>query len=212
MGRLSEALGCDPFEVMSLFCRDTHLNISPAYLKPGFAFGGSCLPKDLRATLYMANSRDTELPLMASVLPSNRLHIQHAIHKILATGKRKIGLIGLSFKSGTDDLRESALVVLAESLIGKGMQLSIYDPAVQFASLIGSNRKYIAQTIPHIDTLMVPACDAVIRSSDVVIAGIHDDKIMDCLRANLRPDQILLDLVGLPGRDTLRCEYHGICW
>jgi GDP-mannose 6-dehydrogenase len=212
VGRLCEALGCDPFEVMSMVCRDTQLNISPAYLKPGFAFGGSCLPKDLRATLYMAKSRDAKLPLLASLLPSNQIHIQHAVDKILASGKRKIGLIGLSFKSGTDDLRESPLVILAETLLGKGMQLAIYDPEVQLASLLGSNRKYIQQTIPHITGLMAKDCDEVIRSADLVVAGIWGPKIMDCLRANLRPDQILLDLVGLPERGTLTCEYHGICW
>jgi GDP-mannose 6-dehydrogenase len=124
VGRLCEALGCDPFEVMSMVSRDTQLNISLAYLKPGFAFGGSCLPKDVRATLYMAKSRDAVLPLMASLLPSNLVHIQHAMDKVLSSGKRRIGLVGLSFKSGTDDLRESPLVSLAESLIGKGMQLS----------------------------------------------------------------------------------------
>jgi GDP-mannose 6-dehydrogenase len=125
--RLCEALGVDPFQVMDLVCKDRQLNISPAYLKPGFAFGGSCLPKDLRATLHLAKSRDVELPMHASVLGSNRLHIEHAITKVLATGKRRVGMIGLSFKSGTDDLRESPLVLMAEHFIGKGLSLLVYD-------------------------------------------------------------------------------------
>jgi GDP-mannose 6-dehydrogenase len=212
MGRLCEAFGCDPFEVMSLMSRDTHLNISPAYLRPGFAFGGSCLPKDLRATLHMAKSRDVELPLMASLMQSNHVHVQRAIEKTLAFGKRKVGMIGLSFKSGTDDLRESPLVTLAEYLIGKGMELSIYDPEVHLATLIGSNRKYLEQTIPHIGALLATDCAEVVHSVDLIIIGIHNDAIMNCLCANVRPDQILLDLVDLPGRAKLSCEYHGLCW
>jgi GDP-mannose 6-dehydrogenase len=157
--RLCEALGVDPFEVMDLVCQDTQLNISRAYLKPGFAFGGSCLPKDLRATAHLARMHDVELPMHAAILPSNQVHLDLALRKILATGKRKIGFLGLSFKSGTDDLRESPLVTLAEQLIGKGMQLAVYDPEVRLAQLLGSNRRYIEQHMPHI------SCDRRVRSS-----------------------------------------------
>src|SRR5690606_32384261 len=140
--RLCEALKVDPFEVMSLVCRDTQLNISPAYLKPGFAFGGSCLPKDLRATTYLARTHDVELPMLGGILESNRLQLGRAFDKIMATGKRRVAMIGLSFKTGTDDLRESPLVVLAEQLIGKGIALSVYDPDVSLSRLLGANRRF----------------------------------------------------------------------
>ena len=212
IGRLCEALGCDPLEVMSLVCRDTQLNISPDYLRPGFAFGGSCLPKDLRATLHMAKMFDTELPMLAALLPSNRAHVQHAIDKILASRKRKIGMIGLSFKTGTDDLRESPLVLLAEQLIGKGMELAIYDQDVSMAALIGANRDYIQRTIPHLGALLNESCAHVIQSAELVVLGIDNPSVMDCLRSSLRPDQILLDLVRIPHPRSLPCQYHGICW
>ena len=212
IARLCEALGCDSFEVMNLVCQDTQLNISPAYLKPGFAFGGSCLPKDLRATLYMAKMRDVELLMIDSILRSNRVHVQRAMDKIAATGKRKVGMLGLSFKSGTDDLRESALVTLAENLIGKGYQLSIYDPEVHIASLIGANRSYIEKTIPHIHALMRDTGEEVIRESEIVVAGIGNPQITTCLRDNVRADQVLLDLVHLPAAREWPCEYHGLCW
>jgi GDP-mannose 6-dehydrogenase len=212
VGRLCEAVGCDPLEVMSLFCLDTQLNVSPAYLKPGFAFGGSCLPKDLRGILHMAKMHDTELPMLGSLLPSNRIHIQHAANKILNSGKRKIGMIGLSFKSGTDDLRESPLVLLAEYLLGKGLQLSIYDPEVQLSALIGANRSYIEGVIPHLGNLMTPTCEQVVECADLVVLGILDPAILACLRTHLRPNQILLDLVRVPDRQAIAAQYHGLCW
>ena len=152
--RLCEALGVDPFEVMDLVCRDTQLNISRAYLRPGFAFGGSCLPKDLRATAYLAKTHDVELPMLRGILDSNRAHIEHAIAKVMASGKRRIGMIGLSFKTGTDDLRESPLVTLAEHFIGKGLSLLVYDPEVHLSRLLGANRRFIEQHVPHIGSLM----------------------------------------------------------
>lgn len=214
IGRLCEVLGCDAGEVMSLVCRDTQLNISPAYLKPGFAFGGSCLPKDLRATLHLAKMGDASLPLLASVLPSNQIHLEHAIRKILATGRRSVGMIGLSFKSGTDDLRESPLVLLAEQLIGKGLNLEIYDPEVRLASLIGANRSYIQNAIPHLGALLAESCEKAVESAGLVVLGILNPKILECVQSLLRPDQILLDLVKLPDnvRRSLRCQYQGLCW
>src|SRR5262249_17755370 len=140
IGRLSQAVGVDPHDVMQLVCMDRQLNISSAYLRPGFAFGGSCLPKDLKALLYLAKSSDIELPMLSNILPSNAAHIEHAIEQVLASGRRSIGMIGLSFKAGTDDLRESPLVIMAERFIGKGLHLSIYDPKVNVARLIGANR------------------------------------------------------------------------
>src|SRR3954462_1832699 len=139
---------------MDMMCSDTQLNISKAYLKPGYAFGGSCLPKDLRATLYLAKQRDVELPMMGGILASNRIHVEQAIEKVLATGKRRIGLIGLSFKTGTDDLRESPTVALAEHLIGKGMSLLVYDPEVHLSRLLGANKRFIEEHLPHIGKLI----------------------------------------------------------
>ncbi len=135
---------------MDLVCKDRQLNISPAYLKPGFAFGGSCLPKDLRATMHLAKMRDVELPMHAAILPSNRGHIERAIEKVMATGKRRIGMVGLSFKTGTDDLRESPLVLLAEHFIGKGLSLLVYDPEVHLSNLLGANRRFIEKHMPHL--------------------------------------------------------------
>jgi GDP-mannose 6-dehydrogenase len=212
VARLCEAWGCDPFEVMDLVCQDRLLNVSPAYLKPGFAFGGSCLHKDLRCTLHLAKTRDVELPMLASVLPSNRIHIQKVIDKVLGSGKRRVGMIGLSFKSGTDDLRESALVVLAEELIGRGMWLAVYDPEVQLARLVGANREYAEHEIPHLDSLLCGDCSKVVREAEVIILGRANPDLIACLRAHARPEQLLIDVVGLRDRAGLPCAYSGISW
>ena len=210
--RLCEALGVDPFEVMDLVCQDTQLNISRAYLKPGFAFGGSCLPKDLRATTHLARSHDVELPMHAAILPSNQAHLALALNKILATGKRKIGFIGLSFKTGTDDLRESPLVTLAEQLIGKGMQLQVYDPEVQLSQLLGANRRYIETHLPHIGQLLNPGLEAVIAASELLVVGLSDAAVVEALARHSRADQVLLDLVNLPNRSMLAGRVEGLSW
>jgi len=210
--RLCEALGVDPFEVMNLVCQDRQLNVSPAYLKPGFAFGGSCLPKDLRATVHMAKTRDVELPMLSAILPSNRLHIEHAIAKVMATGRRRIGMLGLSFKSGTDDLRESPLVALAEHFIGKGLNLLVYDPDVQLSHLLGANRRFIEQHVPHIGSLIRSSIEPVIAESDVLVVGMSRPDVMQGIARYGRADQIVLDLAGLPGRSGVPGEYHGLCW
>lgn len=210
--RLCEALGVDAFEVMDLVCQDTQLNISRAYLKPGFAFGGSCLPKDLRATTYLAKTHDIEIPMLAGILPSNRLHLDHALEKILATGKRKIGFIGLSFKTGTDDLRESPLVTLAEQLIGKGMQLSIFDPEVHLARLLGANRSFIEKHLPHIGEMLRPDIAGVIHDSDLIVVGLSGADVASLLASHCRSEQVLLDLVDLPNRVAIRADVQGLCW
>jgi GDP-mannose 6-dehydrogenase len=210
--RLCGALGVDPFEVMDLVCQDTQLNISRAYLRPGFAFGGSCLPKDLRATTYLAKIHDVELPMLGGIMSSNRNHIDLAIQKLLATGKRKIGFIGLSFKTGTDDLRESPLVTLAEQLIGKGMQLSIYDPEVHLSRLLGANRRYIELHLPHIGQLLQPELEKVIDESEVLVLGLTGQEIIDVLAARSRADQMLLDLVHLPEGAPIAARVEGLCW
>ena len=212
MARLCEALGVDPFEVMDLMCRDRQLNISPAYLKPGFAFGGSCLPKDLRATLHHARTRDVDLPMLAHILPSNRAHIDHAIAKVMATGKRRIGMLGLSFKTGTDDLRERPLVALAEHFIGKGLSLLVYDPEVQLSNLLGANRRFIEQHLPHIGSLIHGSIENVIAESDVLVVGLNHPSVAAALARYVRPDQVVFDLVRMPSREGLRGQYQGLCW
>jgi GDP-mannose 6-dehydrogenase len=210
--RLCEALGVDAFEVMDLVCQDTQLNISRAYLRPGFAFGGSCLPKDLRATAYLAKTHDVEIPMLAAIMSSNRNHLDLAIQKLLATGKRKIGFVGLSFKTGTDDLRESPLVTLAEQLIGKGMQLSIYDPEVHLAQLLGANRSFIEKHLPHIGQMLRPDLEGVIDESEVLVVGLAGQTVFDVLENRCRSDQILLDLVNLPNGLSIRAKVEGLCW
>lgn len=210
--RICEAMGVDAFEVMDLVCQDTQLNISKAYLKPGFAFGGSCLPKDLRATQYFAKMRDVELPMLSGILPSNRAHIDHAIQKVMASGKRRIGMIGLSFKTGTDDLRESPLVAIAEHFFGKGLSLLVYDPEVHLSNLLGANRRFIEQHVPHIGSLMKSDLESVIADSDVLVVGLADPKIFDTIKRCVRDDQLVVDLVNMPDRAALRGEYRGLCW
>lgn len=210
--RLCDALGVNAFEVMDLLCHDTQLNISRAYLKPGFAFGGSCLPKDLRATTYLAKMHDVEIPMLAGIIPSNRNHLDLAMHKLLETGMRKIGFIGLSFKTGTDDLRESPLVTLAEQLIGKGKWLSIYDPEVQLAQLLGANRSFIEKHLPHIGKMLQADVDSVIDTSEVLVVGLAGQTVLDRLSSRSRSDQILLDLVNLPNRASIRAKVEGLCW
>jgi GDP-mannose 6-dehydrogenase len=197
---------------MDLVCKDRQLNISPAYLKPGFAFGGSCLPKDLRATLYMSKMRDVDLPMHAGIMQSNRVHIDHAITKVLASGKRRVGMIGLSFKTGTDDLRESPLVLLAEHFIGKGLTLQVYDPEVNLSRLLGANRRFIEQHVPHLGTLMSGDIEKVIAASDVLVVGLNAPGIFEALTRHVRDDQIVLDLVNIPRRETLRGQVTGLCW
>jgi GDP-mannose 6-dehydrogenase len=210
--RLCEALGVDAFEVMELVCKDRQLNISPAYLKPGFAFGGSCLPKDLRATMYMSKMRDVDLPLHAGIMQSNRIHIDHAIAKVLASGKRRVGMIGLSFKTGTDDLRESPLVLLAEHFIGKGLQLQVYDPEVHLSRLLGANRRFIEQHVPHLGSLMRGDIEGVIADSDLLVVGLSDARIFEALAQHVREDQFVLDLVNIPHREKVRGKVTGLCW
>jgi GDP-mannose 6-dehydrogenase len=210
--RLCEALGVDPFQVMDLVCRDTQLNISKAYLKPGFAFGGSCLPKDLRATLHLAKGKDVDLPMHAGILASNREHIDLAIRKVMASGKRRIGMIGLAFKSGTDDLRESPLVLLAEHLIGKGLSVLVYDPDVNLSSLLGANRRYIEHHLPHFGGLLRGELGSVVENSDLLIIGTSDKKTIGQLKELAPSDTTVLDLANIGERQGLRSRYLGLTW
>src|SRR5687767_3693743 len=210
--RLCEALGVDPFTVMDLLCKDRQLNISPAYLKPGFAFGGSCLPKDLRATLHLAKVRDVELPVHAAILPSYRRHVDLAIEKVMATGRRRIAMVGLSFKVGTDDLRESPLVLLAEHFVGKGFDLIVYDPDVHLSNLLGANRRFIEQHMPHLGSLIRSDLARVVADAEVLVVGLNDARTVAALRDLVRPDQIVIDLVGIAGGGPSFGRYEGLCW
>jgi GDP-mannose 6-dehydrogenase len=212
IGNICKELQIDSHDVMDIFCRDEKLNISPYYLKPGFAFGGSCLPKDVRALQYRAKELDLDTPLLSAILPSNSLQIQHAIEQIVDTGKKRVGLLGFSFKSGTDDLRESPMVVLAEALLGKGFALKIYDRNVSLARLVGANKDYIEGQIPHLSSLLCEGIDDVLATSDVIVIGNGLDESRDAI-TRCREDQIVIDLVRVPlsGAEVV-ADYRGICW
>jgi GDP-mannose 6-dehydrogenase len=212
IGRLSQAVDIDARQVMDLVCRDQRLNISPAYLKPGFAFGGSCLPKDLRALTYVGKIKDATLPMLGSVMGSNRAHIDHVLDKIMAAGVRRVAMIGLSFKAGTDDLRESPLVAVAERLIGKGYELRIFDPEVNLSRLIGANKRFIEESIPHIGNLMVDECAKAIAGAHVCVVSLAAPAIVQALANHDNADLAVVDLVGLP-RAQIKCaRYSGVCW
>ncbi|HXU38615.1 MAG TPA: UDP-glucose/GDP-mannose dehydrogenase family protein [Blastocatellia bacterium] len=211
IGNVSKALGVDSHVVMDVFCKDTKLNLSPYYLKPGFAFGGSCLPKDIRAITYKAKELDVEVPLLNSILLSNRQQIERAIDTVLRTGYKNVGVLGLSFKPGTDDLRESPMVTLIETLIGKGLKLTIYDRDVELARLFGANKQYIEREIPHISSLMNSDLSSVIEGSEVVIIGKKEDEFR-VLADKLNNGRVIVDLVRLFEVADARKQYKGICW
>src|SRR5436853_826102 len=197
---------------MDIFCRDDKLNLSPYSMKPGFAFGGSCLPKDVRALQYRAKELDVDLPVIQSILPSNRLQIQQAFDQVLETGMKRVGILGFSFKAGTDDLRESPMVILAEALLGKGLSLRIYDRNVSLARLVGSNKQYIEEQIPHLSSLLCDTTDEVIDGSEVIVVGNQAPEFAEAI-TRCRRGQIVLDLVRLPIYGSLlAAEYRGICW
>ena len=213
MGTMCKHLGVDAQTVTKIFTSDTKLNISPAYLSPGFAFGGSCLPKDLRAIAYKAKELDLKLPLLESLMPSNAEHVDRAVHMVLDTGKKKIAQLGLSFKAGTDDLRESPQVQLIKRLMGEGLEVRIWDEDVSLGRIAGANRQYIEEVIPHIGSVLTDDLEAVLRGADVVILG-NKSASKEQLAKYLKPEQIVIDLVHLD--PTRRPEgvktYEGMCW
>jgi GDP-mannose 6-dehydrogenase len=211
IGNICKGLGIDSHQVMEVFCEDTKLNLSPYYLKPGFAFGGSCLPKDLRAITYKAKELDVETPVLRAVLQSNRLQVERGVEMILRTGSKRVGVLGFSFKAGTDDLRESPMVALIETLIGKGTQLAIYDRDVSLARLFGANKEYIEREIPHISQLMRASVEEVLEHAEVLVIGNKAEEFRD-ITSRLRPGQKLIDLVRLFEDRTTAEAYEGICW
>ena len=212
IGVLSKSLGINSRAVMEVFCKDNKLNLSTYYLRPAFAFGGSCLPKDLRALLYKAKQQDVDLPMLGSLMESNRRHLDHAFELVQKAGEKRVGFLGLSFKSGTDDLRESPVVLLIDRLLGKGYKLAIYDEEVSVSQLIGANRRYIERTIPHISSLMKPTIAEVFAASDVVIVSKGNREFQDAI-ANLSSGKKVIDLVHiLPKNGEPRPGYEGICW
>lgn len=212
IGNICKQHGIDSHHVMEIFCQDTKLNLSPYYLKPGFAFGGSCLPKDLRALVYHGRRADVQSPVLEAILPSNEQQIEKAFDMVRRSGSKSIGVLGFSFKAGTDDLRESPIVELVEKLIGKGYQVRLYDRNVSLANLQGANRAYIEREIPHIASLMADSCDEVVESSDVIIIGNKSTEFRSVLE-NLRPDQKLIDLVRIAEDvPSPNGAYEGICW
>ncbi len=211
IGNLCKSLQIDAHAVMDIFCQDRKLNISSAYLKPGFAFGGSCLPKDLRALAYKAKTEDLQLPILTSILPSNEIQVSRGVQMILDKGNRKVGVLGFSFKAGTDDLRESPVIEVIERLIGKGYDLRIYDRNVNLASLVGANRDYILNRIPHISKLMVPSVAAVLDFAETVVVGNNDPEFRS-LTSQVNEKQKVVDFVRIIGKESLNGKYDGICW
>lgn len=211
IGNLCKGVEVDSHRVMDIFCQDTKLNLSPYYLKPGFSFGGSCLPKDLRALLYKAKTLDVAVPILSAILPSNEQQLERGVRAVIEMGSKKVGILGFSFKAGTDDLRESPVVDLTERLIGKGYDLRIYDRNVSLARIHGANRDYILNHIPHISRLMVSSIDEVLDHARTIVIGNSAAEFRDVPR-RLGDGQSIIDLVRVTDSRSVNGVYEGICW
>lgn len=213
LGAFCKVNGIDSHDVMEIFALDTKLNLSPYYLKPGPAFGGSCLPKDVRALLYALRKKDIEAPVLEAILPSNEVQKKRALQLVIQAGKMKVGILGLSFKENTDDLRESPAVNLAENLIGKGYDVCIYDPELQMGNLIGANRAFIQNYLPHLDKLLAPSLEEVVAESETIVIS-TPNRAFETVQLLLRPGQKIIDLVRLFTRSqtTVEDQYYGIAW
>lgn len=211
IGNICKAVDIDGHQVMDIFCQDTKLNLSPYYMKPGFAFGGSCLPKDVRALTYKGRSLDLDLPILNSILPSNLEQIEKGLNMIMDKNNKKIGILGFSFKAGTDDLRESPMVEIIERLIGKGYELRIYDKNVNIARLIGANKDYILNRIPHISKHMVETIEEVMTFSETIVIGNGSDEFKNVLE-NRKDNQVIVDFVRITESNNPLENYDGICW
>jgi GDP-mannose 6-dehydrogenase len=212
IGNICKAVDIDSHEVMEIFCKDTKLNLSPYYMKPGFAFGGSCLPKDVRALTYKARVSDIEVPILNAIIPSNQRQIEKGLAMIIEKGSRKVGILGFSFKAGTDDLRESPLVEVIERLIGKGYDIRLYDRNVKIASLVGANKDYILNHIPHISKLMVDSIDEVLAHADTIVIGNGAEEFR-AVAEQIPAGKSVVDLVRIINRrSSAGPGYDGICW
>ena len=211
IGGICKAVGIDGHQVMDIFCRDQKLNISASYLKPGFAFGGTCLPKDLRALLANAASHDVSVPILNAVLPSNQLQLERGVRAVIDAGRDKVGILGLSFKAGTDDLRESPVVELAERLLGKGFDLRVYDANVNMAQINGTNRDYVLNRIPHISRLMVPSINKLLSHAQTIVIGNSAPEFQDVPNSMVE-GQVLVDLVRIADMRSIAGVYEGIGW
>lgn len=211
IGNLCKEIGIDGHEVMDIFCQDTKLNLSPYYMKPGFAFGGSCLPKDVRALNYKAKSLDLDLPIISSIMRNNELQVNRGLDMIVRKGNRRVSILGFSFKAGTDDLRESPIVEVIERLLGKGYDLKLYDKNVNLAKLFGANRDYILNAIPHISKLMVSDLDAALEHGETIVIGNNDAEFHSILD-NLDQAKVIVDLVRISEQRSQDERYDGICW
>jgi len=211
VGNICKAVGVDSHKLMDIFCQDTKLNLSPYYLKPGFAFGGSCLPKDVRALSYKAKLLDVKVPIIDAILPSNDEQIERGIRAVTAKGSKKVGILGFSFKAGTDDLRESPMVELVERLIGKGYDLRVYDSNVRIAAIHGANRDYILNHIPHISRLMVATIDEVLGHAETIVIGNSSPEFRD-IPSRISERQQVVDLVRVTSARSVEGVYDGLCW
>jgi GDP-mannose 6-dehydrogenase len=211
IGNLSKKMGVDSHEVMAIFCQDTKLNLAPTYLKPGFAFGGSCLPKDLRALTYQAKQFDLDSPVLNAILQSNAAQVRLAIQKLLSLGKKRVGFLGMAFKPNTDDLRESPLVEVIETLLGKGYAILIYDQNVSLSRLVGANKRFIEEHIPHLSSLLVDKIEDLVAGSDVIVVGYQSPEFARAIE-NARPSQVVIDLARVARHATTPATYDGICW
>ncbi|OFW54961.1 MAG: GDP-mannose dehydrogenase [Actinobacteria bacterium RBG_16_70_17] len=211
IGRICKALGLDGREVMEHFRADTKLNISSAYLRPGQAIGGSCLPKDVRALRHQARALDLEVPILEAILRSNDRHIDQAVEMIVGAGGHRIGVLGLAFKGGTDDVRESPMITIVERLIGKGYEVRIHDPVVSLAALVGANREFLLHQIPHVSALLVPDLDTIVEHADTIVIGTDHDSFPAVFEKR-KPGQVIIDLVWAARATEGLQAYDGICW
>ncbi|MBW8016053.1 MAG: nucleotide sugar dehydrogenase [Planctomycetes bacterium] len=211
IGNICKELSIDGHKVMEIFCQDKKLNLSPYYMKPGFAFGGSCLPKDVRALTYKARTLDLDLPVLNSLLPSNQRQVERGLKMVMSKGSKKVGFLGFSFKAGTDDLRESPLVEVIERLLGKGYDIRVYDRNVNIAKIEGSNRDYILNHIPHISDMMVESVDQVLDHAETIVIGNNASEFKDIFD-RLQDHHKVVDLVRVSEQKTDGKKYDGICW
>ena len=211
IGIICKSLDVDSHEVMDIFCKDSKLNLSGYYLKPGFSFGGSCLPKDVRALVHKARSLDLDLPLIGSILPSNEKQTTRGLDMILQLGKRPVSILGMSFKAGTDDLRESPILEVIERLLGKGYDIRIFDRNVNLSKLVGANKEYLLRMIPHVSSLLVESLDAALLHGEVIVIGNGDPEFRS-IAPRIREDQFVVDLVRIQDRGSLNGQYDGISW